>query len=158
MTLEQLKKILQTADAINFRLPDGSLIPSHFHVTEVGQITKHFIDCGGTVRTEKKVNFQLWEANDFDHRLAAQKLLNIISLSEKTLGIEDAGIEVEYQAGTIGKYDLDFDGKDFLLLNTQTNCLAQDKCGIPVEKLKLKMSDLSKGESTTCVPGSGCCQ
>ncbi len=157
MKLSEIKKHLETVNDVTFQLPDGSIVPIHFHVTEVGQITKHFIDCGGTVRNEKKVNFQLWEANDFDHRLAPQKLLNIISLSENKLGIEDSEIEVEYQSNTIGKYDLGFDGKKFLLLNTQTDCLAKDNCGIPVEKLKLKMSDLSAKAESCCTPGGGCC-
>jgi hypothetical protein len=157
MKLSEIKKHLETVNAVTFQLPDGSTVPIHFHVTEVGQITKHFIDCGGTVRNEKKVNFQLWEANDFDHRLAPQKLLNIISLSENKLGIEDSEIEVEYQSNTIGKYDLGFDGKNFLLLNKQTDCLAKDNCGIPVEKLKLKMSDLSAKADSCCTPGGGCC-
>ncbi len=157
MKLSEIKKHLETLNDVTFQLPDGSMVPIHFHVTEVGQITKHFIDCGGTVRNEKKVNFQLWEANDFDHRLAPQKLLNIISLSENKLGIEDSEIEVEYQSNTIGKYDLGFDGKNFLLLNTQTDCLAKDNCGIPVEKLKLKMSDLSGKADSCCTPGGGCC-
>lgn len=157
MKLSEIKKHLETVNEVTFQLPDGSTVPIHFHVTEVGQITKHFIDCGGTVRNEKKVNFQLWEANDFDHRLAPQKLLNIISLSETKLGIEDSEIEVEYQSNTIGKYDLGFDGKNFLLLNKQTDCLAKDNCGIPVEKLKLKMSDLSAKADSCCTPGGGCC-
>ncbi|MBK9590985.1 MAG: hypothetical protein IPO32_05575 [Crocinitomicaceae bacterium] len=157
MKLSEIKKHLETVNDVTFQLPDGSIVPIHFHVTEVGQITKHFIDCGGTVRNEKKVNFQLWEANDFDHRLAPQKLLNIISLSENKLGIEDSEIEVEYQSNTIGKYDLGFDGKNFLLLNKQTDCLAKDNCGIPVEKLKLKMSDLSAKADSCCTPGGGCC-
>jgi hypothetical protein len=157
MKLSEIKKHLETVTDVTFQLPDGSIVPVHFHVTEVGQVTKHFIDCGGTVRNEKKVNFQLWEANDYDHRLAPQKLLNIISLSENKLGIEDSEIEVEYQSNTIGKYDLGFDGKNFLLLNTQTDCLAKDNCGIPAEKLKLKMSDLSAKADSCCTPGGGCC-
>jgi Family of unknown function (DUF6428) len=157
MKLSEIKKHLETVNDVTFQLPDGSIVPIHFHVTEVGQITKDFIDCGGTVRHEKKVNFQLWEANDFDHRLAPQKLLNIISLSENKLGIEDSEIEVEYQSNTIGKYDLGFDGKNFLLLNKKTDCLAKDNCGIPVEKLKLKMSDLSAKADSCCTPGGGCC-
>src|SRR4051812_43916963 len=110
MKLSQLKQQLSCTTELNFELPDGTLVPQHFHVTEVGQINKHFIDCGGTVRTEKTVNFQLWEAGDFDHRLAPQKLNAIIALSEKVLGIEDGEIEVEYQSNTIGKYGLDFNG------------------------------------------------
>jgi len=157
MKLSEIKKQLPALEAVNFKLPNGTLIPSHFHVTEVGQVTKHFIDCGGTVRNEKTVNFQLWEAADYDHRLAPQKLLNIIELSEKVLSIEDAEIEVEYQSDTIGKYNLAFDGENFLLQSKQTNCLASDKCGIPPEKLKVNLVDLGAKEQACCTPGSGCC-
>jgi hypothetical protein len=72
MKLSEIKETLKSMSAVTFVLPNGSIVPQHFHVTEVGQITKHFIDCGGTVRDEKTANFQLWEANDFDHRLAPQ--------------------------------------------------------------------------------------
>lgn len=105
---------LANLEAVNFKLEDNTLVPEHFHVTEVGVITKHFIDCGGTVRNEKVANFQLWDANDYEHRLKPQKLANIIALSEKVLGMEDLEIEVEFQSGTIGKYDLGFDGNDFI--------------------------------------------
>ena len=156
MKLSQVKNILKTVEAVNFNLPDGTAVPEHFHVTEVGLITKNFIDCGGTLRKETVVNFQLWNANDLDHRLKPQKLLNIIELSEKILGIEDYEIEVEYQDTTIGKYDLDFNGNDFVLLNKQTACLAQDQCGIPAEKQKVRLSDMNN-ESSCCTPGGGCC-
>lgn len=157
MKLSELKKELTHLQEINFQLPSGQLVPSHFHITEVGQITKNFIDCGGTVRSEKVVNFQLWEAGDFDHRLAPQKLQNIIALSEKVLGIEDAEIEVEYQGETIGKYGLGFNGKNFVLNNKQTDCLAPDKCGIPLEKQKIKLADLQSSNQSCCTPGGGCC-
>lgn len=156
MKLSQVKESLKKLDAVRFILPNGTMIPVHFHVTEVGEITKKFIDCGGTVRNESVINFQLWEANDFDHRLAPQKLFNIIELSEKTLGLTDGEVEVEYQADTIGKYGLEFDGVNFLLTSKLTNCLAQDKCGIPQEKLKVSLSDLNKPQAC-CPPSSGCC-
>jgi len=154
MKLSEVKNKLNQLDNIAFQLPNGELVPNHFHVTEVGKITKHFIDCGGKVRNEEVVNFQLWNADDYDHRLHPEKLLHIIELSEKTLGIGDLDIEVEYQGDTIGKFGLDFDGKNFLLTNKQTDCLAKDKCGIPEEKPEAELSDL-KNES--CTPGSGCC-
>ena len=157
MKLSDFKKQLSTITDINFVLQNGTVVPKHFHVTEVGQVTKNFIDCGGTVRNEKVVNFQLWEANDFDHRLAPQKLNEIIALSEKILGIEDAEIEVEYQSETIGKYGVEFNGKNFVLTTTQTNCLAQDKCGIPPEKLKVSLSDLQNTNQSCCTPGGKCC-
>jgi hypothetical protein len=156
MKLSEFKKKLSTVTDLNFVLPNGTKVPQHFHVTEVGQVTKNFIDCGGTVRNEKVVNFQLWEANDFDHRLAPKKLNDIIALSEKVLGLEDAEIEVEYQSETIGKYGIEFNGKEFTLTSTQTNCLAQDKCGIPAEKLKVNLVDLSNNQSC-CTPGGKCC-
>lgn len=157
MKLSEIKTILETAEAVNFQLPNGNFVPEHFHVTEVGLITKNFIDCGGTVRKETVVNFQLWDANDFEHRLKPKKLIHIIELSEKVLGIEDFEIEVEYQDTTIGKYDLDFNGKDFLLLNKQTACLAQEHCGIPAEKTKLNLTQLNTNNTNSCTPGGSCC-
>lgn len=155
MKLSDIKNILSTAEAVQFELQNGIPVPEHFHVTEIGVVTKHFIDCGGTIRNEKVANFQLWDANDFDHRLKPQKLLNIIKLSEDKLGMEDLEIEVEYQSETIGKYDLDFDGKTFVLVSKQTACLASDSCGIPPEKLKRNLSEMTTQNS--CKPGGGCC-
>ena len=155
MKLSKIKTILSNSQNIAFQLPNGELVPSHFHVTEVGKISKHFIDCGGTVRKEEVVNFQLWNADDYDHRLYPDKLLNIIRLSEEKLGIEDLEIEVEYQAETIGKFGLEYNGSQFLLTSKQTDCLAKDNCGMPAEKPKVKLSEMTN--SSSCTPGSGCC-
>jgi hypothetical protein len=62
---------------------------------------------------------------------------------------------VEYQDKTIGKYDLGFNGENFELLNKQTACLAQDQCGIPSEKQKVRLSDVNK--DSCCTPGGSCC-
>ncbi len=126
MKLSRIKEILPTLENVEFQLEDGTFVPEHFHVTEVGEITKKFIDCGG-----------------------------VISLSENKLGIEDAEIEVEYQSTTIGKYDLEFNGKHFILKNKKTACLAEDACGIPVateNKFRVK-----EEKSSCCTPNSGCC-
>ena len=155
MKLSEIKEILTTAEAVNFKGENGTMVPEHFHVTEVGVVTKNFIDCGGQVRREKVANFQLWDAADYEHRLKAGKLLNIISLSEKVLGMEDLEIEVEYQSGTIGKYDLGFDGTNFLLLAKQTACLANEACGVK-EVPKKDMTNLA-GTANSCTPGGGCC-
>ncbi len=154
MKLSVIKNILTTLENVEFQLENGSFVPEHFHVTEVGIITKNFIDCGGVVRNEKTVNFQLWNANDFEHRLKPGKLLNIIKLSEEKLGIEDQDIEVEYQAETIGKYDLEFNGKNFVLKNKTTACLAEDACGIPSLKPEINLASAS---ANNCAPGGGCC-
>ena len=148
MKINDIKEKLSKLDSVTFVLPNGNFIPKHFHVTEIGVVTKDFIDCGGTLRQEKSVNFQLWTADDFDHRIAPQKLLDIINLSEKTLTLDNLEIEVEYQSDTIGKFGLDFDGSNFLLINRQTDCLDKNKCGIekPVSN-----------DSSSCTPKTGCC-
>lgn len=151
MNIFDLEKHLAGLNAVSFKLPGGSYLPSHFHVTEVGLVTKHFIDCGGVERTEKFANFQLWEAGDYDHRLAPQKFLHILKLSKKILGEDDLPIEVEYQQNTIGKFGLEFDGQDFILTLKQTACLAQDACGIPNKTIQI-------GEVASCTSSkNGCC-
>jgi hypothetical protein len=153
MTLSQLKEILPALNNVAFQLPDGSFVPEHFHVTEVGLVSRHFIDCGGIIRNEQVVNFQLWNADDYEHRLKPQKLLNIIRLSEEKLGITDLEIEVEYQSQTIGRYGLYYTDQHFVLQNKTTACLAQDACGIPPSKIKNNLADL---KTTSCC-GNGTC-
>lgn len=160
MKLSEVKSILEKKESIAFQLPDGSLVPNHFHVTEVGKVTKHFIDCGGVVRTEEVANFQLWNANDYNHRLHPEKLSKIITLAEQTLNIGDLEIEVEYQLqldqlNTIGKFGLDYDGANFLLTSKITACLAPDQCGIPTEKVKVKLATLNN--EPCCSPDGNCC-
>jgi hypothetical protein len=154
MKISEMKQTLAGLDAVNFRLPSGEQLPSHFHVTEVGLVSKHFIDCGGTERQETVANFQLWEAGDYDHRLAPQKFLHILTLSERILGRDDLDIEVEYQQTTIGKFGLTFDGIDFVLTPKQTACLAQDACGIP-DAQQFALPQLQA--ASCCTPGGGCC-
>jgi hypothetical protein len=148
MTLNELKYQLQKQTSLSFELPSGDLVPNHFHVTEVGKVTKHFIDCGGVIRKEEVVSLQLWEADDYDHRLYPQKFLDILLLSEKAFNLKDLEIEVEYQGDTIQKFGLDIKGQNYLLTTKQTACLAEDACGIPEAKVETVNS---------CAPGSGCC-
>ncbi len=152
MKLSEMKHALAERTAVRFRLPNGRYLPPHFHVTEVGLVTKHFIDCGGVERRETVANFQLWEAGDYDHRLAPQKFLHILHLAEKILGREDLPIEVEYQQDTIGKFGLQLEGQDFALTSKQTACLAQDACGIADAHLALPQLPVA-----SCAPGGGCC-
>lgn len=155
MKLSEVKTALSNIEQLKFILPNGSFIPAHFHITEVGLITKKFIDCGGTVREDQVINFQLWEDEDYDHRLTTEKFLNIINLSEKTFDLPDIEIEVEYQTETISKFGLEYDNDTFLLTSKMTDCLAPDKCGIPQQKPLIRIS--ANGPVNSCEPGSGCC-
>ena len=157
MKLSELKKALGYLNEVSFMLPNGKNVPAHFHVTEVGKVKKDFIDCGGQVRSEEKVSLQLWESIDYHHRLQPEKLVNIIELSERTLGITDGEIEVEYQADTIGKYGLEFREGQLTLTTQKTACLASDACGVGAIKQKLSLSELKKSADACCDPESGCC-
>ena len=148
MTLNQLKNQLELQTTLAFELPDGSLVPNHFHITEVGKVTKHFIDCGGVIRKEEVVNLQLWESNDYDHRLHPNKMLQILTLSEKAFNLKNLEIEVEYQGNTIQKYGIELKGQNYLLTQKKTACLAEDTCGI---------SEAKTDATSSCAPGSGCC-
>jgi hypothetical protein len=85
MLLSEFTKHLETLSEVNFQKPDGTEVPKHFHITEVGQINKKFIDCGGTIRNENVISMQLWESIDFWHRLEPSKLISIIKLSQEKL-------------------------------------------------------------------------
>ena len=76
MKLSEFTQHLSGLKKIAFELPSGKLVPEHFHVTEIGRIDKNFIDCGGTIRKEQKISFQLWQANDYNHRLHPEKLIH----------------------------------------------------------------------------------
>lgn len=152
MKLSQLLEVLHNSQNMQIYLPNGAMVPQHFHVTEVGHVTKSFIDCGGTLRKEDSISIQLWSATDYDHRLDPKKLIKILTATISQLELPDADIVVEFQGNTIEKYGMDHDGDRFLLTKTVTACLALDQCGITVEKPKVKLSDIN-----SCTPGGGCC-
>lgn len=155
MNLQEITNILNDLENIHFQLENGDKVPAHFHVTEVGYVTRKFIDCGGTIRNQEAINFQLWTANDTDHRLKADKLKSIINLSIDKLELPtDVNIEVEYQGNTIGSYQLAFEEGIFILKNKMTACLAEDACGIPETQFP-KITNIRS--INTCTPGSVCC-
>ena len=101
MTLSEFKSTLNEVTHIKLMLPNGTLVPAHFHVTELALISKNFIDCGGVARVERKITFQLWVANDIDHRLTSLKWLGIIKKGELDYGLTDEPVEIEFQGQTI---------------------------------------------------------
>ncbi|MFL2577938.1 MAG: DUF6428 family protein [Flavobacteriaceae bacterium] len=153
MLLSAFKQKLGEIETLEFQLPDGQFVPAHFHITEIGNVSRNYIDCGGTLRQENKLNLQLWVSSDSDHRLAPDNLLNILQLAEKQLGFSNEEVEVEYQQSTIGRYELAFNGTVFQLINNQTACLAPDQCGIPQEKPRVRVTV----GGLSCDPNSGCC-
>lgn len=157
MKLSEFKNRLEQVENFTIQLPNGTMIPAHFHITEMGLLTKNFIDCGNTIREEKLITFQVWFAGDFEHRLAPSKVFKIIEASKNLIGDQDLELEVEYQTEyTIGKFGLDFNETKFILTPKETTCLANDHCGIPADKMKVKIGEW-KEKVSCCAPSSGCC-
>jgi hypothetical protein len=121
---------------VHFVLPDGDLIPSEFHVTEVGHVVKKFIDCGGTVRITEACLLQTWVSDDDkNHRLTAGKLAKILDLSRQVVPSEELNVEVEYEDCAVGQYTVESVATDgavlsFQLGNKKTDCLAREVCGV----------------------------
>lgn len=137
ITVAQLKQSLASSPdhAVRFVLPDGSFVPEHFHVTEVGHVTKDFVDCGGTRRSTSACVLQTLVAHDVDHRLRSDKLATILDLTDKVLPADDLPVEVEYDQGTVANYAVagvavTGGAVQFMLEAKHTACLAPDKCGL----------------------------
>lgn len=135
MNLTELKAVLgQNPTApIRFRLPNGSLSAPHAHITEVGLVTKSFIDCGGTIRSTSYCLLQSWVADDVDHRLHAGKLLSIIEKASPLLGTQDLSVELEHQLEHATQFSVTAatvqEGEVVVqLAGKQTACLAPEIC------------------------------
>ncbi|MGY8641838.1 MAG: DUF6428 family protein [Verrucomicrobiales bacterium] len=169
MTLKELKTHLASAPGklVQLILPGGSAIPQHFHVTEVGQVQKDFIDCGGDVRKSTVCLIQAWVANDVDHRIETDKLLKILNLANKVIPSDDIPVEFEYQERVISQYPLKTSGitddREAVTLTLGlkfTDCLSKDTCGIPedyVDERQFAEAAAAPccGPGETCGPDSG---
>jgi hypothetical protein len=135
MKLNELKSILRSQQDKfpRFILPDGDQVPAHFHLTEVGHVTKNFIDCGGTIRKSESSVPQLWvNDEDADHRLNAGKMAKILALGERVLPHDYLEVEVEYDDYAISQFPITGfesarDHFDFRLTTKHTDCLAREK-------------------------------
>ena len=162
MTTSELRQHLTTLDdaSVPIKNPDGTAYPAHFHVTELGEITKTFIDCGGTRRDVRTAALQLWVATDTEHRLSPKKLIGVLDMVTRQLDLDGLEIEVESQGGgTIQKYGLAPTPGGFQLTTTATACLAQEACGAPEVKAPSTKSGMVNllASTNTCTPGGGCC-
>ena len=137
MTVRDLLAFLdrEPDQQLHWMLPDGSFVPAHFHITEVGRVQKDFIDCGGTRRSQLSCLLQIWVADDADHRLVSGKLADILKLAGPVLKSDDLPVEIEYEQDSIAQYPLGGieqtpSGLLLTLGNKHTACLAPEKCGV----------------------------
>ena len=139
MNLPDLKARLRAHPGLNVSIlrPDGTAIPAHYHLTEVGHVAKNFVDCGGKFRASETCVLQTHFASPRDdgHRLTAGKFAKILDLAKPILPAEDLPVEVEYEAGVISQAPLMSVSVENGVLQLQlgakhTDCLAKEKCGV----------------------------
>jgi hypothetical protein len=139
--------------ALTFVLPDGGLIPAHFHITEAGRVDKSFIDCGSTIRRVASCSLQAWVADDIDHRFTPGKLAGVLKVAAPLFQGDDLDVEIEYEDGFISQFPVLTAGTEggallFHLGTKHTDCLAKETC--------LPTAVDATAESCGCGP-SGCC-
>jgi hypothetical protein len=141
MKLRDLKNLLRSVPDASPRLllPDGDEIPAHFHITEVGHVTKRFIDCGGQLHDRKDTCvLQTWLGSDIEHRLNAGTFAKILDLGAQVLPHDEIEVEVEYDCCVISQYPVAsaaIAGNDIeiQLGEKRTDCLAKERCGLDEE-------------------------
>lgn len=148
------KTLLETLDqnpekGLEIKLPTGETIPAHFHITELGYVEKHFMDCGGVKRQQNHLQIQIWVANDYDHRVDAAKWLQIFELSQPILPelpiTENLEVWLEYQTDLTSQYPL------------QSITVEGDKIQLQTGLLETQCLAVQKLESSCCNTSS-CCQ
>lgn len=135
MKISQFKKHLETHPTLELRfvLPDGDIIPAHFHITEAGRVDKSFIDCGGTIHQTSSCTLQTWVADDVEHRIMPGKLAGVLDLAAPLFRSDDLDVEVEYEDCAISQFPvLEATAADgvltFQLGSKHTDCLAKEVC------------------------------
>lgn len=156
MTLHELKILLREHGnrLFQLRLPDGSPVPVSFHVTEVGRVSKTFIDCGGTLRESTVCQLQVWIGEDVDHRLEAGKAAAILEKAKAFLPDESIPVEIEYEDRVISQYTIEGheSREDAVILNLahkHTACLAPELCKVPVSRFSIDPAP-RRGASRCC--------
>lgn len=138
MKLSQFTDLLRTHPDKPFHLvlPGANTVPVSFHITEVGHVTKKFIDCGGKVHAVQTCQLQAWLGTDSDHRLLAGKMAGALGVAG-TKGIlpagEDLDVEFEYEDKTISQYPVagytvTDEAVVLTLASKHTDCLAKESC------------------------------
>lgn len=160
MNLSEFKDQLTTHPdrKVAIALPDGSLVPAHYHVTEVGHVAKKFVDCGGKFRSSDVIVLQTYFGSPADdgHRLHAGRLAQILGLARPIIPSDDLPVEIEYEDGVISQYPLagvavDGEAVTLQLGSKHTDCLAKAKCSID------EGAERPVRDEAACCAGSGCC-
>lgn len=146
---------------VSLRLPDGSLLPPHFHITEVGHVLKRFADCGGVRRSQEACILQTWVHDDKDHRLTAGKLAGVFDKVEDLFEDFSLPVEFEVELGTVAHFGLEgaslvSETLELALAAKHTDCLARGVC-LPGSCDAPLTAPQKSASAAACTPGASCC-
>ena len=115
-----------------FILPSGDYIPAHAHLTEVGHVVRHFIDCGGLTGKEEKALLQTHVGNDTEHRLRSDRFAKILELGNRVIPSADLDVDVEYDCCVVSQYPIaearpDGEHLNLFLRRGRTQCRARER-------------------------------
>ena len=158
MILTELKSILREHPSAypRFILPDGDQVPAHFHITEVGHVTKRFIDCGGKLHDKSDMCLlQTYVADDVDHQLNARTFAKILELGAHILPHDKLPVEIEYDCCVVAQYPITHaalkgEHIEIQLGEKHTACLAKDKSAMDGQ-------GCGSHEGTTNEAAASCC-
>jgi hypothetical protein len=151
MTFHELQNALEANPTRfpRFVLPDGDYIPAHAHVTEVGHLVRHFIDCGGLIGKDEKVVLQTHVGDDIDHRLRSDRLAKILRLGNQVIPTAELDVDVEYDCCVVAHYPIaeatpTGEHLNLILRRGRTQCRAREH---------------REGETATgcCAAAAACC-
>jgi Family of unknown function (DUF6428) len=138
MTLSDLQETLEKHPNSfpRFVLPDGTYIPAHAHVTEVGHVVRNFIDCGGLIGQEEKIVLQTHVGDDKEHRLRSHRFAKILQLGNRVIPHPGLDVDVEYDCCVVAQYPiaearLDGEHLNLMLLRGKTQCRARERLAPP---------------------------
>lgn len=142
-----------TQQTLELCLDGTSSVSPHFHVTEIGRVTKDFVDCGGVRRSEQTCVLQTLVAQDTEHRLTTTKLVGILKKATALQMDDNSSVDVEVQGKSIETWRISAveqrgDKLVIYLAPKQTACLAENLCGI--KPLPLVGEVCCGGQSNCC--------
>jgi hypothetical protein len=168
MNVEQFLALIEAYphQSLRITLPNGEAVAPHFHITEVGHVTKSFLDCGGTRRKIESCLLQTWVYSDVDHRLETNKLASILRTAGDVLPALDLPVEIEHETSVVSQYPVlagSSDGQTLTLTTglKHTACLAMDVCCAPAPATAATATPSAEKPRVKtvgcCSPASGCC-
>ena len=163
MKTHEFLKVLKENDqkALLFEYQESKFAGTNYHLTEVKNVTFETVDCGGKVNDWKETHVQLWESPTEvgkEYYITTDKAVAIL---ERVNGIRPLWLETEVKVEfgnaefhtsvlSIDRIVSDNSKLIVKLFPNETQCKAQETCGVLVE-------DSVEETSESCAPESGCC-